>query len=71
MNQNTKQNKREQNHKVEFFTTKKIEGDESGGQSSLFFYGLRKVNFTRDYQSNKLFKLRSNKLTRYSPRINN
>ena len=71
MNQNTKQNKREQNHKVEFLTTKKIEGDESGGQSSLFFYGLRKVNFTRDYQSNKLFKLRSNKLMRYSPRINN
>ena len=27
---NTKQNKREQNHKVEFLTTKKIEG-ESGG----------------------------------------
>ena len=43
---------------------------ENGGQSSLFFDGLRKVNFTRDYQSNKLFKLRSNKLTRYPPRIN-
>ena len=27
-------------------------------------------NFTRDYQSDKLFKLRSNKLTRYPPRIN-
>ena len=35
MNQNTKQNKRERNHKVEFLTTKKIEG-ENGGQSSLF-----------------------------------
>ena len=33
MNQNTKQNKREQDHKVEFFTTEKIEG-ENGGQSS-------------------------------------
>ena len=30
MNQNTKQNKREQNHKVEFLTTKKIEGDNGG-----------------------------------------
>ena len=27
MNQNIKQNKREQNHKVEFLTTKKIEGE--------------------------------------------
>ena len=42
----------------------------NGGQSSQFPDGLRKVNFTRDYQSNKLFKLRSNKLTRYPPRIN-
>ena len=30
MNQNTKQNKREQNHKVEYFTTKKIEGENGG-----------------------------------------
>ena len=30
MNQNTKQNKREQNHKVEFLTTKKIEGKNGG-----------------------------------------
>ena len=43
---------------------------ENGGQSSLFSDGLLKLNFTRDYQSNKLFKLRSNKLMRYPPRIN-
>ena len=30
MNQNTKQNKREQNHKVDFLTTKKIEGENGG-----------------------------------------
>ena len=30
MNQNTKQNKREQNYKVEFLTTKKIEGENGG-----------------------------------------
>ena len=30
MNQNTNQNKREQNHKVEYFTTKKIEGENGG-----------------------------------------
>ena len=30
MNQNTKQNKREQNHKVEFLSTKKIEGENGG-----------------------------------------
>ena len=30
MNQNTKQKKREQNHKVEYFTTKKIEGENGG-----------------------------------------
>ena len=33
-----------------------------GGQTSLFSDGLRKVNFTRNYLSNKLFKLKSIKV---------
>ena len=52
------------------FDNRKNWSGENGGQSSLSFDGFRKVNFTRDYLSNKLFKLRSNKLMRYSPRIN-
>ena len=44
---------------------------EGRGQSSWFSNSLWKVNFTRDYQSNKLFKLKSNKLTRYPLRIKN
>ena len=43
MNQNTKQNKREQDHKVEFLTTEKIEG-ENGGQSSWVSKDLKKRN---------------------------
>ena len=49
---------------------KNVKG-EGRGQSSWFSNGLWKVNFTRDYQSNKLFKLKSNKLTRYPLRIKN
>ena len=62
MNQNTKQNKRKQNHKVEFFTTEKIEVVRM--EVNLHYFPMASENFTRDYQSNKLFKLRTNKLTR-------
>ena len=61
--QNIRQNKRKQNHQEEFLTTqKKNWSRENGDQSSLFSDGLRKVNFTKDYLSNKLFKLKWIKL---------
>ena len=62
MRQNIRQNKRKQNHQVEFSITQKNWSGENGDQFSLFFDGLRKVNFTRDYLSNKLFKLKPIKL---------
>ena len=70
MNQNTKQNKRETKSQSRIFNNRENWSGENRDHSSLFSDGLRKVNFTRDYQSNKLFKLRSNKLMRYPPRIN-
>ena len=44
------------------FDNRKNWNSENGSQSSLFSDGLRKVNFTRNYLSNKLFKLKSIKL---------
>ena len=45
-----------------FDNPKKNWSGENGDQSSLFSDGLRKVNFIRDYLSNKLFKLKPIKL---------
>ena len=46
MNQNTKQNKREQNHKVEFLTTKKIEV--VGMEANLHYFPLASENRSKD-----------------------
>ena len=56
-----KQKKTKSPSKV-FFDNRKNWSGENGSQSSLFSDGLQKVNFTRDYLSNKLFKLKSIKL---------
>ena len=56
----TKQKKTKSPSRI-FYKRKNWSG-ENGGQSSLFSDGLRKVNFTGDYLSNKLFKLKSIKL---------
>ena len=42
MNQNTKQNKREQNHKVEFLTTDKIEV--VGMEANLHYFPIASKN---------------------------
>ena len=59
MNQNTKQNKIERNHKIGFFYfilffyNRENWSGGNGGQSSLFFNSIQKLNLTKDDQSDK------------------
>ena len=46
MNQNTKQNKREQNHKVEFLTTEKIEVVRM--EANLHYFPMASKNRSKD-----------------------